>query len=165
MADQAWIQMRYRALCPITLLVSAVGSGSRFVEGLASVGWSSAAAPGAVCDHTCCRRPMFCVARLLIRSPRRRGRAALVELRGRARLIPNSSFVGCCTGRSAGLSPFKIRPTYWAPACRAHGTSCACARRFESESVERDEPRAVRLRPEVSPRKDERDGNAPHPTP
>ena len=46
-----------------------------------------------------------------------------------------------------------------------HGASCACARRFESEPVERDEPRAIKLRPEVSPRKDERDGNAPHPTP
>ena len=31
--------------------------------------------------------------------------------------------------------------------------------------MERDEPCAVKLRPEVSPRKDEHDGNAPHPTP
>ena len=38
------------------------------------------------------------------------------------------------------------------------------ARRFESEAVERDEPRALKLRPKVSPGKDERHGNAPHPT-
>ena len=38
-------------------------------------------------------------------------------------------------------------------------------RRFESEPVERDEPRALKPRPEVSARKDEHDGNAPHPTP
>src|SRR5215472_3185049 len=44
-------------------------------------------------------------------------------------------------------------------------TSRVWARRLESEPVERDEPRAVKLSPEVSPRKDERDGNAPHPTP
>src|SRR5262249_60851461 len=47
----------------------------------------------------------------------------------------------------------------------SHGTSCACARRVESEPVKRDEPLAVKIRPEVSPRKDKRDGNAPHPTP
>jgi hypothetical protein len=47
----------------------------------------------------------------------------------------------------------------------SHGASRACARRFESEPMERDEPCAVKLRPEVSPRKDETDGNAPHPTP
>jgi hypothetical protein len=46
-----------------------------------------------------------------------------------------------------------------------HGVSRACARRFESEPVERDKPRAIKPRPEVSPRKDERDGNAPNPTP
>ena len=39
------------------------------------------------------------------------------------------------------------------------------ASRFESEPVERDKPRAIKPRPEVSPRKDKRDGNAPHPTP
>jgi hypothetical protein len=47
----------------------------------------------------------------------------------------------------------------------SHGTSWACARRVESEPVKRDEPLAVKIRPEVSPRKDKRDGNAPHPTP
>jgi hypothetical protein len=43
--------------------------------------------------------------------------------------------------------------------------SRACARRLESEPVERDEPCALKLRPEVSPRKDECDGDAAHPTP
>src|SRR6266576_1617546 len=28
------------------------------------------------------------------------------------RLIMNSNFVGCCTGKSAGLAPFKILSTY-----------------------------------------------------
>ena len=46
-----------------------------------------------------------------------------------------------------------------------HGASHTCARRFESESVERDKSCLVKLRSEVFPRKDERDGKAPHPTP
>ena len=31
------------------------------------------------------------------------------------RLMTNSNFVGCSTGRSAGLAPFRIRSTYTAP--------------------------------------------------
>ena len=47
----------------------------------------------------------------------------------------------------------------------SHGTSCACARRVESEPVKRDEPLAIKSQSEISPRKHKRDGNAPHPTP
>jgi hypothetical protein len=48
----------------------------------------------------------------IIRSPRRRGRAAYPQYRGRAflpslRLITNSNLVGSMTGRSAGLSPLE----------------------------------------------------------
>ena len=51
------------------------------------------------------------------RSPRRRARAALAELSRPSalavlRLITSSNFVGCSTGRSAGLAPFRILSTY-----------------------------------------------------
>ncbi len=60
------------------------------------------------------------------------------------------------------------RPSFmlgFEPEKASHGASHACARRFESESVERDEASAPKPRTEVSSGKDERDGNAPHPTP
>ena len=57
--------------------------------------------------------PIDAHAKRLIRSPRRRGRAAAAESPVRAssavlRLTANSNLTGCCTARSAGLAPFEI---------------------------------------------------------
>ena len=54
-------------------------------------------------------------ARRLIRSPRRRGRAASAARSmpcalAVLRLMTSSTLVDCCTGRSAGFSPLRMRP-------------------------------------------------------
>ena len=54
---------------------------------------------------------------LAIRSPRRRGRGAIVGsripiARAALRLITSSYLVGVCTGRSAGFVPWRMRSTY-----------------------------------------------------
>ena len=70
-----------------------------------------------------CRQPKTCTQAAvsnrskaaLIRSPRRRGRAASAGLSRPSalavlRLMTSSNLVGCMTGRSAGLSPLRMRP-------------------------------------------------------
>jgi hypothetical protein len=78
--------------------------------------------------------------------------------------VPNGT--NCSSSRSDSPTATTSTSRQWRGGRgREHGASRACARRFESKSVKRDEPRALKLRPEVSPREDERDGNPPHPTP
>ena len=84
-----------------------------------------ACCPRAASGHAAAPPSSVMNCRRLIRSPRRRGQAAL---RGTSRpsafavlrLITSSYLVGACTGRSAGFSPLRMRSTY--PAARRYGS-------------------------------------------
>jgi hypothetical protein len=78
-------------------------------------------APGQANHHACtfmaaASRSTYEQAYSIISSARetRRGGALSPNVLATFKLIEKMYLVGACTGRSAGLSPFKMRSTYWA---------------------------------------------------